>query len=276
MSAIDAASPTPPSGVRRGHLPQLRWARPDWTPWTSPSNAPSRSSPSPPSPASSAACASAPSRSGSRTCSRPIGLSTTPIDDTTSVVLYAIRAPRVLAAFCVGAALAAGGAALQSLFRNPLADPGLLGVSSGAALAAVSVIVLGERVMHVIPPDLRPWLLPVAAFGGGLVATTIVYRLAAREGVTLVGTLLLAGIAINAADLGRHRHAGVRGRRPAASHPDLLDHGRLRRRHLGGDHPRPADPRHRRARPCCRRRTCSTPWRWASARPAMSASTSRD
>ena len=127
-----------------------------------------------------------------------IGLSTTPIDDTTSVVLYAIRAPRVLAAFCVGAALAAGGAALQSLFRNPLADPGLLGVSSGAALAAVSVIVLGERVMHVIPPDLRPWLLPVAAFGGGLVATTIVYRLAAREGVTLIGTLLLAGIAINA------------------------------------------------------------------------------
>jgi len=52
--------------------------------------------------------------------------------------------------------------------------------------------------MHVIPPDLRPWLLPVAAFGGGLVSTTVVYRLAAREGVTLVGTLLLAGIAINA------------------------------------------------------------------------------
>ena len=127
-----------------------------------------------------------------------VGLSTKPIDETTSVVLYAIRAPRVLAAFCVGAALAAGGAALQSLFRNPLADPGLLGVSSGAALAAVSVIVLGEKVMHIVPPDLRPWLLPVAAFGGGLIATTVVYRLAAREGITLVGTLLLAGIAINA------------------------------------------------------------------------------
>ena len=144
-----------------------------------------------------------------------IGLSTTPTDDTTSVVLYAIRAPRVLAAFCVGAALAAGGAALQSLFRNPLADPGLLGVSSGAALAAVSVIVLGERVMHVIPPDLRPWLLPVAAFGGGLVATTIVYRLAAREGVTLIGTLLLAGIAINAVTSAgsRVRCAGPSNRR---------------------------------------------------------------
>src|SRR5688500_2838363 len=99
-----------------------------------------------------------------------IGLSTQPIHISTTDDLYAILATRVLAAFCFGAARAAVGAALQSLFRNPLADPGLLGVSSGAALAAVSVIVLGERVMHVIPPDLRPWLLPVAAFGGGLVA----------------------------------------------------------------------------------------------------------
>ena len=75
-----------------------------------------------------------------------IGLSDRPLDDKTAAVLYAIRAPRVIAAFTVGAALAAGGAAMQSLFRNPLADPGLLGVSSGAALAAVSVIVLGEKV----------------------------------------------------------------------------------------------------------------------------------
>ena len=127
-----------------------------------------------------------------------IGLSSTPIDDTTATVLYAIRAPRVLAAFAVGAALAAGGAAMQSLFRNPLADPGLLGVSSGAALAAVTVIVLGEKVMHIVPPPLKPWLLPIAAFLGGLAATVVVYRLAARDGITLVGTLLLAGIAINA------------------------------------------------------------------------------
>jgi len=127
-----------------------------------------------------------------------IGLSDRPLDDTTAAVLYAIRAPRVIAAFTVGAALAAGGAAMQSLFRNPLADPGLLGVSSGAALAAVSVIVLGEKVMHIVPPALKPWLLPIAAFLGGLLATIVVYRLAARGGVTLVGTLLLAGIAINA------------------------------------------------------------------------------
>ena len=127
-----------------------------------------------------------------------VGLSNQPLDDTTAAVLYAIRAPRVIAAFIVGAALAAGGAAMQSLFRNPLADPGLLGVSSGAALAAVSVIVLGEKIMHIVPSALKPWLLPVAAFVGGLVATIVVYRLAARSGITLVGTLLLAGIAINA------------------------------------------------------------------------------
>ncbi len=127
-----------------------------------------------------------------------IGLSSEPLDSTTAAVLYAIRAPRVLAAFAVGAALAAGGAAMQSLFRNPLADPGLLGVSSGAALAAVSVIVLGEKVMHIVPTGLRPWLLPIAAFLGGLAATVVVYRIANRSGVALVGTLLLAGIAINA------------------------------------------------------------------------------
>ena len=127
-----------------------------------------------------------------------VGLSSEPLDATTSAVLYAIRAPRVIAAFTVGAALAAGGAAMQSLFRNPLADPGLLGVSSGAALAAVSVIVLGEKVMHIMPPELRPWCLPVAAFLGGLASTVVVYRIAARNGTALVGTLLLAGIAINA------------------------------------------------------------------------------
>lgn len=127
-----------------------------------------------------------------------VHLSSAPLDDTTAAVLYAIRTPRVLATFAVGAALAAGGAAMQSLFRNPLADPGLLGVSGGAALAAVSVIVLGEKVLHVVPPDLRPWCLPLAAFLGGLAATIVVYRVAAREGAALVGTLLLAGIAINA------------------------------------------------------------------------------
>jgi iron complex transport system permease protein len=130
--------------------------------------------------------------------STAFGQSDRPVDDTSAAVLLAIRAPRVVAAFVVGAALATGGACMQSLFRNPLADPGLVGVSSGSALAAASAIVLSEKVMPVLPPDLRPWLLPLAAFVGGLLATVAVYRLAARGGVTMVGTLLLAGIAINA------------------------------------------------------------------------------
>lgn len=125
-------------------------------------------------------------------------LADTPLDDTTAAVLYAIRAPRVVAAFAAGMALATGGAVLQSLFRSPLADPGLLGVSAGATLAAVMTIVLGEKVMHLVPSELRPFSLPAAAFVGGLAATAVVHRIAARGGIALVGTLLLAGIAVNA------------------------------------------------------------------------------
>jgi iron complex transport system permease protein len=97
----------------------------------------------------------------------------------------------------VGGALGACGAAVQALFRNPLADPALIGTASGAALAAALVIVLVR-----LPPGAPSWLLagllPLAAFGGSTVATSAVYRLAGRAGVTMVGTLLLAGIAVNA------------------------------------------------------------------------------
>lgn len=109
-------------------------------------------------------------------------------------VLLSIRLPRVLLGVLVGASLAIAGAAMQGLFRNPLADPGLIGVSSGAALGAVSLIVLGVRVSWSIPPV----MVPLAAFAGGLAATLLVYRLATRDGRTETATLLLAGIAINA------------------------------------------------------------------------------
>lgn len=100
-----------------------------------------------------------------------------------------IRLPRVLLALLVGAALAQAGAALQGLFRNPLAEPGLVGVSSGAALAAVAVIVLLEA---------PAWLLPAAAFAGGLAAAAAVARIAHSGGYTRVATMLLAGLALNA------------------------------------------------------------------------------
>ena len=113
-------------------------------------------------------------------------------------ILIAIRLPRAILALAVGGALGAAGAAMQGLFRNPLADPGLIGVSSGAALAAVMAIVLAGGAMERLAPGLRPWLLPVAAFAGGLGATLAVLRLASGHGRASVATLLLAGVAINA------------------------------------------------------------------------------
>ena len=113
-------------------------------------------------------------------------------------VLLAIRLPRAFLGLLAGAALAVSGAALQGLFRNPLADPALIGVSMGAALAAVAAIVLGAAVAAILPAGVRHLLLPAAAFAGGLVAVLAVYRIAERDGRTDVATLLLAGIAVNA------------------------------------------------------------------------------
>jgi iron complex transport system permease protein len=108
-------------------------------------------------------------------------------------VLLEIRLPRVLLALLVGAGFGSAGSALQALFRNPLADPGLIGISSGAALGAATLIVLGP----VIGAVSLGWL-PVAAFIGALLVATLVYRLAAARGRLALPLLLLAGIAINA------------------------------------------------------------------------------
>jgi len=113
-------------------------------------------------------------------------------------VLLAIRLPRAAAGVLIGAALSVSGAALQGLFRNPLADPALIGVSTGAALAAVATIVLGAGLAAVVPLLLRDLLLPLAAFAGGLASTYVVYRIASNDGRTDVATMLLAGVAMNA------------------------------------------------------------------------------
>ncbi len=115
-----------------------------------------------------------------------------------AAVLGVVRAPRVLMAALIGAGLGAAGAAMQGLFRNPLADPGLIGVSAGAGLAAVAAIVLGGSVFGAAAGLLGLWLLPLAAFVGGLVATLLMARLGTVGGVTSVATLLLAGVAVNA------------------------------------------------------------------------------
>lgn len=115
-----------------------------------------------------------------------------------AAVVLEIRLPRTLLGLLVGAALALAGAAMQGLFRNPLADPSLVGVSAGAALAAVAVIVLGGHGLSILTDALGAFSVPLAAFAGGLLTTVVVYRLASRDGQTSVATLLLAGIAVNA------------------------------------------------------------------------------
>lgn len=111
-------------------------------------------------------------------------------------VLMTIRLPRVLLAILVGGGLALAGAAMQGLFRNPLADPTLIGVSSGAALAAATVIVMGAVWLPGLTKVLGHFTLPLAAFGGGLAAAAFVYRLGAVESRTSLGVMLLAGIAV--------------------------------------------------------------------------------
>ena len=108
-------------------------------------------------------------------------------------VIWSVRLPRALVGFLVGGGLAVAGAALQGLFRNPLADPGLLGVSPGASLGAVLVIYGGLAARAV-------WALPAGAFGGAATNALLVFVIAARRGRGRVftGTLLLVGVALSA------------------------------------------------------------------------------
>ncbi len=117
---------------------------------------------------------------------------------TEQLVLFGIRLPRTLLGVFVGAALAVSGAMMQGLFRNPLADPGIVGVSSGAALAAVATIALGNTIAAPWTRTFGTYALPFAAFLGGFLTTTLLVLVAGRRGQLMIGTLLLAGIAIGA------------------------------------------------------------------------------
>jgi iron complex transport system permease protein len=114
-----------------------------------------------------------------------------------TAIILDLRLPRVVLGLIVGAALAMAGAAMQGVFRNPLADPGLVGVSSGAALAAVAAIVLEIPLglEHLVPVR---WLLPLASFGGAALTTALVARLSSTDGAARPAQMLLVGLAVNA------------------------------------------------------------------------------
>lgn len=112
------------------------------------------------------------------------------LPDSQFAIVNQVRLPRILVGALVGAALACSGATMQGIFRNPLADPGIIGVSAGGSLGAVIAIstgLVGESL----------WMLPLFSFVGAIGATTLVYLLSLVRGQSQPATLLLAGVALN-------------------------------------------------------------------------------
>lgn len=117
-------------------------------------------------------------------------------EDTATLIIWQIRLPRLLLAMQVGALLALCGALIQGLFRNPLAEPGLIGVSSGATLMVVVTLVLLSSLPATLPSELRPFLLPAVAFLGGVIATRLVMLIGQGANHSPL-RLILAGVAFN-------------------------------------------------------------------------------
>jgi iron complex transport system permease protein len=111
-------------------------------------------------------------------------------DPVVRTIVIDLRLPRTLTAYVIGAALGLAGAAMQAMFRNPMADPGILGVGSGAGLGAVVTITTGAAAVSL-------WAVPAGAAVGATLATVAIYLRATRTGRTHVTLLLLTGIALN-------------------------------------------------------------------------------
>jgi iron complex transport system permease protein len=130
---------------------------------------------------------------------KKVGLfSNTTVDEMHTIVLTSIRLPRILMTLLIGAALGISGSALQGLFRNPLVEPSLIGVSGGSAVAVVLLIVFGGSLALPKGGALFNSILPIAAFSGGLIATFLVLKLSSQQGSTNIAVLILIGVALNA------------------------------------------------------------------------------
>ena len=120
------------------------------------------------------------------------------ISDINKIVLLDIRLPRVVLGAIVGLALGTSGAILQGLFRNPLVDPGFIGVSSGAAVGAMFAILFTQVIQLYFWNFLIPFILPILAIIGSFITTILVYKMSKVDGKTNIMTMLLSGIAVNA------------------------------------------------------------------------------
>ncbi|MEM6396649.1 MAG: iron ABC transporter permease [Bacteroidota bacterium] len=121
-----------------------------------------------------------------------------PTEDMSHFLIWNIRIPRVLLAATVGAGLAISGAAIQGLFRNPLADPGIVGITSGAMLFAVLALVFLSTALSTLTDAFQQWTISLFAFIGALLTTLLVYKIGSRKGRVQVASMILAGIAITA------------------------------------------------------------------------------
>ena len=130
---------------------------------------------------------------------RKLGLfSSVEVESMHEIVLYSIRLPRIFMTLLIGASLGLSGACLQGLFRNPLVEPSLIGVSGGSASAVVLIIVFGGSFSIPAAGMMHDFILAIAAFLGGLAATFFVLKLSNQRGKTNIAVLILIGVAINA------------------------------------------------------------------------------
>ncbi|OED49817.1 iron ABC transporter [Endozoicomonas sp. (ex Bugula neritina AB1)] len=127
-----------------------------------------------------------------------IGVTNSDTPTQVALIIESIRLPRTLLGLLVGGALAVAGASMQGLFRNPLADPSIVGVASGSALGAGIAIVLGGVLFAGASSLVQSYSISILSFIGGAISTWLVYKIGTTNNGTSVATMLLGGVAINA------------------------------------------------------------------------------